>query len=94
MRESVKKKGHAGFNIPFGYDYINGELRIILDEAKIVKDIYSWYLSGRSMGEIAKMLNMAKIPTKKGGVLGEKDGFVDFKESSLLWISKMERHNI
>lgn len=72
MRESVKKKGHAGFNIPFGYDYINGELRIILDEAKTVKDIYSWYLSGRSMGKIAKMLNIAKIPTKKGGFWAKK----------------------
>ncbi|HEC92484.1 MAG TPA: recombinase family protein, partial [Candidatus Atribacteria bacterium] len=49
-----------------------GELKINDDEAKIVKNIYSWYISGKGLGEIAKMLNSAKVPTKKGGFWAKK----------------------
>ncbi|UCD13561.1 MAG: recombinase family protein [Thermoplasmatales archaeon] len=66
MKHSVEKRGHAGFNIPYGYEYRNGELKIKPKEAKIVNDIYQWYLSGVSMGKIVKMLNSAQISTKKG----------------------------
>ena len=72
MKKSVEKRGHAGFNIPYGYDYKDGELKINDDEAKTVKNIYSWYISGKGLGEIAKMLNSAKVPTKRGGFWAKK----------------------
>lgn len=72
MKHSVEKIGHAGFNIPYGYEYKNGILKINPEEAKIVKDIYQWYLSGASMGKIVKMLNSAQISTKKGGFWAKK----------------------
>jgi len=58
--------GMLGFNIPYGYDYIDGNLIIKKDESKVVKDIYSWYLEGKSMDDIVKMLNNSEIPSKKG----------------------------
>jgi DNA invertase Pin-like site-specific DNA recombinase len=64
--------GVLGFNIPFGYEYSDGQLTIIKDEARVVKDIYSWYKDGKSMGKIAKMLNSNKIPTKRGGIWAKK----------------------
>jgi len=64
--------GVLGFNIPYGYDYIDGRLVVNLEESKTVKDIYSWYNRGKSMGEIAKMLNSSKIPTKRGGLWAKK----------------------
>jgi DNA invertase Pin-like site-specific DNA recombinase len=64
--------GMLGFNIPYGYDYINGKLRLNSNEAATVKDMYSWYLSGKSIGEISKLLNDAKLPTKKGRVWAKK----------------------
>ena len=64
--------GVLGFNIPYGYDYSEGKLKITEDEARTVKDIYSWYKEGKSLGEIVKMLNSSKIPTKKGGFWAKK----------------------
>lgn len=72
MKLKAEKIGHSGFNIPFGYDYKDGVLQILSNEAEIVRSIYSQYLSGKSMGEIVKMLNLAKIPAKKGGIWAKK----------------------
>jgi DNA invertase Pin-like site-specific DNA recombinase len=73
MEQKAKtNSGVLGFNIPYGYDYNNGMLTINKEEARIVKEIYSYYLEGKSMGEITKMLNSIKIPTKKGGFWAKK----------------------
>ena len=77
MKLRVEKIGYSGFNIPFGCEYQNGFLQIVSKEAEIVKSVYSWYLSGKSMNEIVKMLNSSKIPTKKG-VLGRKRLFLQY----------------
>jgi DNA invertase Pin-like site-specific DNA recombinase len=73
MEQKAKTNGGVlGFNIPYGYDYNDGTLSINTREAPVVRDIFTWYLSGKSMGEISKMLNMVKIPTKKGGIWAKK----------------------
>jgi len=93
--------GVLGFNIPYGYDYIDGKLVINEDEARVVKDIYSWYTEGKSMGEIAKMLNNSKIPTKKQGFWAKKTistilknptycGYLHWEE----YINKSDHHPI
>jgi len=91
MKVRARKLGHSGFNIPFGYDYDDGFLHILPKEAKIVRFIYSQYLSGKSSNGIVKMLNSSKIPTKKGGFMGKKDYFNNIEKSSLLWISQVSR---
>jgi DNA invertase Pin-like site-specific DNA recombinase len=73
MEQKARTEGGVlGFNIPFGYNYSNGKLTINEEESNIVKNIYSYYKEGKSMGEIAKMLNSTKIPTKKGGLWAKK----------------------
>lgn len=73
MEQKAKTaRGVLGFNIPYGYDYSEGKLKIIENEARVVRNIYSWYKEGKSMGEIAKMLRAAQIPTKKGGCWAKK----------------------
>lgn len=64
--------GILGFNIPYGYDYVDGKLVINRDEAKNVRDIFRWYLEGKSIGWIAKTLQNQKILTKKGGCWAKK----------------------
>jgi site-specific DNA recombinase len=64
--------GMLGFNIPYGYDYSDGKLHKNINESKTIQDIYSWYISGKSIGEISKMLNSANIPAKKGGLWAKK----------------------
>ncbi|MFW9878536.1 MAG: recombinase family protein [Candidatus Thorarchaeota archaeon] len=64
--------GFLGFNIPYGYDYINGELILNPDEAKIVKMIFQLYLTGQSLGSIVKQLNNWGISTKRGKRWGKQ----------------------
>ena len=73
MEQKAKTNGGVlGFNIPYGYDYSEGNLTINDKEADVIKDIYFCYKDGKSMGEIAKMLNTAKTPTKQGGFWAKK----------------------
>ena len=65
MEETFYKKGHAGFNIPYGYDLINGILQVNEKEEIIVKKIYSLYLKNHGMGKIAKILNDQNVPSKR-----------------------------
>ena len=58
---------HLGSGHPYGYTYDNGSLKVITDEAHTVRAIYSMYKGGSSMDQIAKYLNDADIPAKKGG---------------------------
>ena len=64
-RLGVKKRMMDGTynnaSAPFGYDYVNGRLQINLKKAEIVKQIFSWYVSGIGMTEIAERLNQQKI---------------------------------
>ena len=46
---------------PFGYDYVNGKLQINPEKAKVVKQIFTWYISGIGMDEIAVRLNKLGI---------------------------------
>ncbi|MCX6664507.1 MAG: recombinase family protein [Euryarchaeota archaeon] len=73
MEQKAKTNGGMlGFNIPYGYFYSDGFLSIHREEAIVVENIYSWYKKGKSMGEITKMLNDTKVPTKKRGVWAKK----------------------
>ena len=73
MEQKAKINGGVlGFNIPYGYDYMDGKLNVNQTEALVIKNIYSWYLDHKSMGEIVTMLNDAKVPTKNQGLWAKK----------------------
>ena len=68
MRQKAKiGKGLLGSPAPFGYMYKNGELLSIEQEEKILKKIFSAYLSGKSMNMISNWLNESRIQSKKNG---------------------------
>ena len=65
MEQKAKTNGGIlGFNIPYGYDYINGKLIINQNESENVKNIFQNYLNGISMKKIAGELNYKSVPTK------------------------------
>jgi len=66
IQKAKSGAGYLGFNIPYGYDYKNGELKLNPQEAKIVKLIFQLYLTGQSIGSIVKQLNGRGILTKRG----------------------------
>ncbi len=69
LRWGIKKRMENGTikmcTPVFGYELVNGELILNPEEAKIVRQIFYWYLSGCGTAKIAKMLNAQNI-TRKG----------------------------
>jgi hypothetical protein len=51
----------------YGYKLINGVLEIIPEEAKVIKMIFSDYMSGMGKNAIMKKLTDLDVPTKNGG---------------------------
>nr|DAS34343.1 MAG TPA: integrase [Caudoviricetes sp.] len=52
---------------PYGYANIDGEMRIVPEEAEVVKRIFAECLAGTGTYTIARNLNADHIPTKKNG---------------------------
>jgi len=67
---SVKKRFMDGSFIiaypPYGYANVNGEMIVVPEEAKIVKEVFEMCLSGKSTHAISKILNERCVPTKRG----------------------------
>ena len=67
MREKAESgSGILGFNPPFGYDLVDSELVVKEDEFDTVSDIFSMYLGGMTMDDIAYSLNRECRLTRKG----------------------------
>ena len=58
---------HLGSAHPYGYEYRNGELLVIPQEAAVVEKMFHWREQGLSYQRIADSLNQASVPSKRGG---------------------------
>jgi site-specific DNA recombinase len=52
---------------PYGYVNVDGKMEVDPEQAKVVKRIFRGILDGKSMGTVAKEINMDGIPSKRGG---------------------------
>ena len=72
MRWSYKRRMENGTYVPsvlpYGYIRIDGKIEIDEKRANVIRQIFSWYLSGHSADMIADMLNTKQIPSRYGGV--------------------------
>ena len=50
----------------YGYEKVNGEIKIKEEEAEIVRKIFGMYLSGMGATKIAKYLKQQNKPSPKG----------------------------
>jgi DNA invertase Pin-like site-specific DNA recombinase len=91
-QKASSNSGYLGFNIPFGYDYINNKLKINIEESEVVNKIYSLYLDGKSFGFISNMLNNNKVKTKKGGFWAKKTISTILKNPLYCGYIKWESH--
>ena len=67
MRQKAETNGGImGFNPPFGYGLEDGELFPIEEEFETVRDIFSMYLSGLPLTDIAYNLNRECRLTRRG----------------------------
>ena len=74
MRWSIQKRMENGSFItnyaPYGYKLENGTMIPVPEEARVVKSIFTLFLSGRGALSIAKELNLCNVPTRQGGQWG------------------------
>ena len=67
MREKAESgQGIMGFNPPFGYDIEEGKIIVNDDEFDTAREIFSLYLSGMTLDDIAYNLNREERLTRKG----------------------------
>jgi DNA invertase Pin-like site-specific DNA recombinase len=51
---------------PYGYEYTNGSLKVVDEEAHVVRAIFNMRLRGSSLQDICDYLNEAGVESKKG----------------------------
>lgn len=64
LAAKVRRGEHIG-KIPYGFDRVDGKLRILEEEAKVVRMIFNWYNQGWGFKRITKELNSLGIPSKQ-----------------------------
>lgn len=71
-RMAKMRAGRPHTKAAYGYDYDLKERlwKINEDEARWVRQIFSWYIEGMSPNRIAQRLNAEKVPTKNNSRLG------------------------
>ena len=65
--ENAAQGGFNGAPEAYGYTYSNGVFAVNPSEAHWVREIFTMFLAGHSLTAIAKALNAAGAPTKRGG---------------------------
>ena len=65
-QKAAEGNGILGFNAPFGYVFSEGGLIPEETESETVREIFSMYLSGMAMDDIAFRLNSARTLTRRG----------------------------
>ena len=57
QKATTDAPGICGFNAPYGYEFDEGELRIITEEAEVVVKMFRQYIKGKTLEKIADHLN-------------------------------------
>lgn len=58
--------------IPFGYEIVDGDIRIVKREEDVVRNVYALYIQGLTLLEIASRLNMLPISYANDGRAWDK----------------------
>jgi DNA invertase Pin-like site-specific DNA recombinase len=66
-QKATTEGGILGFAHPYGYDYIDGELKVNEGEAEAVRLIFELYKEGKSATTIANELDKRGFQTKRNG---------------------------
>lgn len=66
-RNGFKEGKPSNYIRVYGYDYKNGRLTVIPEEAAVVRMIFTDYLGGMGRNAIMKKLTRLAVPTKTGG---------------------------
>ena len=62
----------ANRQIAFGYEIVDGDIRIVEREVEIIRNVYALYIQGLSLVEIANRLNVLPISYANDGRAWDK----------------------
>lgn len=65
--QSKKARGEVVGTVPFGFERDGDDLVPVLEELDVIERMQEWQQDGESLRGIARRLNAAEVPTKKGG---------------------------
>lgn len=67
--QKTREGNYTNTNGVYGYDYIVGEKKIVVNEEEkdLVNRIFDLYIDGKSYFKIAHLFNEENVPTKRGG---------------------------
>jgi DNA invertase Pin-like site-specific DNA recombinase len=69
MKQKASTEGGIlGFAHPYGYDYIDGELKVNEYEANVIRLIFNMHLEGNGSSKIAEELDRLEYKTKRDGI--------------------------
>jgi DNA invertase Pin-like site-specific DNA recombinase len=69
MKQKASTEGGIlGFAHPYGYDYIDGGLKVNEYEANVIRLIFNMYLEGNGSSKIAEELDRLEYKTKRDGI--------------------------
>jgi DNA invertase Pin-like site-specific DNA recombinase len=68
LQKAKEGKGILGFNAPYGFDFLEGDLILNEDEIFIVKEMFNQYYNGNTLRKICRNLEERSISTKKGSI--------------------------
>lgn len=66
-REAVLQLRPRRRSAPFGYTQEDGALVPVSEEARVLADFFRMYQEGKSLRQIADVLNRNEVPTSRGG---------------------------
>lgn len=74
LKMKIKKGSPVGFTACLGYDYnlITKEIKINLEESKIIKYIFERYASGTGSNVISKELRELNVRSKRGNIISSR----------------------
>lgn len=77
---------------PYGYENKNGEMKIVIEQAHVVKQIFADALAGKGTHSIAASLNARGIPSKRGGKW--TSGISSLEDNTAITIKKEPRISV
>lgn len=88
------EKGKDQFRPVFGYTYKNGKYQIYEKEAKIVREVFKLFLSGKTYSEIGKIINRHGIKSRKNNIFWYANVKCMLKNEKYMGDSILQKHYV
>ena len=71
--------------LPFGYRIANGKYEVVPEEGQLVRQIFSQYLEGNSLLQLAEMAQRSEIPYRENAARWNKNMIARMLDDTRYW---------